>query len=463
MDIKILRVGDIVEGKVVEISDNTIFLDVKYFTEARMHIDNYDPSLETFANVLKVGDTVKGRIQKISEEPALILMSRLPILKKENFDKIKNLVETKETVKAKVTKTLEKGIILSYLGYELFLPYTLLDYELIEKKESLRGKVLEVNVIEASKRGRFTRIIASRKEIFERIRREEYEQRQKERQEELDAINTGDVLTGTIDKLEKHAANVRFNNIVGLLRISQVSHYRIEKLEDVLKEGEEVKVKVIKKEGNRLDLSMKALEPTPFEKFADEHKIGSEVTGEIVQKLPFGLIVEVARDVRGLLHKNEYSWNPNDNLDSHVNIGDEITLAIIRLDKKNEKIGLSKKQLEDNPWKNVTVKRGQLTDAQVLEVKEEGLVVLVQGVEGFIPAKEALEKDHSNITSYFAEGDTIKDALVTDANFKTWNLRLSIVKAKEIKEREEFEKFLGNDSEDDKQTIGDLIGDELKE
>lgn len=463
MDIKILRVGDIVEGKVVEVSDNTIFLDVKYFTEARMHIDNYDPSLTTFANVVKVGDVIKGRIQKISEDPTLILMSRLPIIKRENFEKIEELVESKETVEAKVKSVLEKGILLTYLSYELFLPYTLLDYELIDKKETLKGKTLEVNIIEASRRGRFTRIIASRKEIFEKARKEAYKKRMEERQEELDAINTGDVLTGTIDRLEKHAANVRFKNIVGLLRISQVSHYRIDKLEDVLTEGQEVQVKVIKKEGNRLDLSMKALLPTPFENFLKDHKVGSKVTGEIVQKLPFGLIVELQRDVRGLLHKNEYSWNPNDNLDSHVNIGDEITLAIIRLDEKNEKIGLSKKQLEDNPWKNVTVKRGDLTKAEVKEVTSNGLKVIVEGVDAFIPTNEALEKDHSNIEAYFASGDIIEDALVLEANPRNWNMKLSIVKAKERKDRAMFEKFLENDSDDEGQTIGDLIGDELKE
>jgi len=463
MDIKILKVGDIVEGKVVEVSDNTIFLDVKYFTEARMHIDNYDPSLTTFANVVKVGDVVKGRIQKISEEPALILMSRLPIIKRENFETIKDLVESKEVVEAKVKSILDKGILLTYLTYELFLPYTLLDYELIDKKETLKGKKLEVNVIEASRRGRFTRIIASRKEIFEEARRKAYEERMEQRQDELDSINTGDILTGTVDKLEKHAANVRFENIVGLLRISQVSHYRIDKLEDVLSEGQEVQVKVIKKEGNRLDLSIKALLPTPFEKFAKDYKVGDEVTGEIVQKLPFGLIVEVERDVRGLLHKNEYSWNPNDNLDSHVNIGDEITLAIIRLDEKNKKIGLSKKQLEDNPWKNVTVKRGDLTKAEIKEVTNNGLKVVVQGVDAFIPANEALEKDHSNIEAYFAQGDTINEALVLEVNPRNWNMKLSIVKAKEKKDREMFEKFLENDSDDNGQTIGDLIGDELKE
>ena len=92
--------------------------------------------------------------------------------------------------------------------------------------------------------------------------------------------------------------------------------------------GQEIDVKIIKKEGNRLDLSIKALQKTPYEEFYDAHKVGDSVTGTVFQKLPFGIIVEVAKDVRGLLHKNEFSWNPNDNYESYVKIGDEVALIL---------------------------------------------------------------------------------------------------------------------------------------
>lgn len=459
-NIIMLRIGDITEGKVVAVSDKTIFLDVQYFTEARMHLDNYDPNLESFIGVVKEGDLITGRIQKIVEEPAMILMSRLPLLKGENFKKIEEAVESKEVVKAKVKKHVDKGLLLNYLDHEVFLPFTLLDYDLIEAKDKLNGKVLEINIIEASRKGRFTRIVGSRKEIFEQARKEAYEQRLNERQAQLDLINTGDVLTGVVDKLEKHAANIRFDQVVGLLRISQVSHYRIEKIEDELTLGQEVEVKVIKKEGNRLDLSMKVLIPTPFEQFTSTVNVGDTVKGTVNQKLPFGLIIEVAQDVRGLLHKNEYSWNPNDNYDDFVKIGDEVELKVINLDKKGQKISLSKKSMEDNPWKNVTVKRGEITKAIVTNVDSRGLEVEVQGVTGFIPANEALT-EQGQVEAYFSVGDEV-EALVIEANNRNWNLRLSIKQIQERKDRESFEKYLEDDNEEVGQTIGDLFADELK-
>ena len=150
---KELKRGHIVEGTVVKVEPNTIYLDIQYITEGKIHLDNYgDPSLESFVGHISEGDKVTARIQSIrTEEPVQILMSRLPLLQDENFKKIEALVESQETVFAKVRRVEEKGLVLSYLEHELFLPYKLLDHELVNEKDSLKGKSLEVNIIEAQR------------------------------------------------------------------------------------------------------------------------------------------------------------------------------------------------------------------------------------------------------------------------------------------------------------------------
>ena len=150
----------------------------------------------------------------------------------EKFDKIQAIAGTGQIVKAKVRQI--QGLILNYLDQEVFLPYSLLDYDLAKEKDSLKGRMLDIEILEATQRGRSKRVVGSRKSIFEKERQEAYEKRITLRQEELEEINTGDVLKGTVDKLEPHAATIRFDHVVGLLRISQVSHYRIDKIEDVL-------------------------------------------------------------------------------------------------------------------------------------------------------------------------------------------------------------------------------------
>ena len=462
MDIKFLKTKQVVEGTVIKVEPNTIYLDIKAQTEGKIHLDNYDrPMPDTFEGLIHVGQKIRAVVQKMTDDPAQILLSRLPLLIEEKFDKIKALVGSGETVKAKVKQVLDKGLVLNYLDNEVFLPFSLLDFELVKDKDSLKGKTLEVEIVEASLKGRNKRIVASRKAIFEKERQQAYEQRLQARQDELDNINTGDIIKGIVDKLEPHAATIRFNHVVGLLRISQVSHFRIDKIEDVLSLGQEVLVKVIKKEGNRLDLSIKALEKTPYEQFYANHKVGDTITGTVFQKLPFGIIVEVARDVRGLLHKNEFSWNPNDNFEAYVKIGEPLTLVILQLDLKKERIALSKKALEDNPWKNVSFKRGEVVSAKVLAVSKDQVTVEVDGVEGIIPTSELAVEKINKPEDYFAVGDVV-NALITDVNKDEWVLKLSIRRILEKAERESYEKYLEDDEEDQNPTLGDLFGDKLK-
>jgi small subunit ribosomal protein S1 len=461
VDIKTLKVGQIVEGTVIKVEENTIWLDVQYTTEGKIHLDNYDkPAPLTYHGLVKVGQKVRAKVQKITDDPAQILLSRLPLLIEEKFEKIQELAKSGETVKAKVRQILDKGLVLSYLENEVFLPYSLLDFDLVKDKDSLKNKILEIQIVEASIKGRAKRIVASRKAIFERERQEAYEKRIEQRTQELENINTGDVLKGTVDKIEPHAATIRFDHVVGLLRISQVSHHRIDKIDDCLTLGQEVTVKVIKKEGNRLDLSMKALQKTPHEIFYDEHKVSETIKGKVFQKLPFGIIVEVTKDVRGLLHRNEFSWNPNDNFENYVKIGDEIELSILSLDPKKEKIALSRKALLDNPWKNVNIKRGDIVKASVKAVSKEGLQVEVQGVEALIPANELSNEKIGRPEDYFAVGDEV-EAIVLEASKETWAMKLSIRRILEQAERASFEQYLADEEDDSNATLGDLFKKEL--
>ena len=457
------RQGQRVSARVIAVEDDLIYLDLNAQTEGRIYLNEFTKKpVKSFHELgIKVGDTVNAEIKKVQDDPALILLSRLSLLQEEHFEELEEALKEEKIISARVKDSNKGGLVLQYYAYELFLPRSLLDHELFEKKEELVGTELEVIISEIKPgRGRRARpnIIASRKPIFEAARQAAYEERLELRQEELEEINTGDVLTGTVEKLEPHAASIKFDHVIGLLRISQVSHYRIEKLEDVLALGEEVKVKVIKKEGNRLDLSVKALLPTPFEEFVQTHKVGDTVTGKVFQKLPFGLRIEVARDVIGLLHKSEYSWNPNDNFDAFVTHGDEVELVIIQIDKKRERINLSKKSLEENPWRNVTLKRFEVTNVKIVEFKEEHVVVEAQGVEAIIKNDElGLEKGRPE--EYYAVDDVL-EAVVTKIDRRQWALELSVKQVKEIAARQEYQKHIEDQDDEGGFTIGDIIDSE---
>jgi small subunit ribosomal protein S1 len=462
-NINIPRVGQIVEGNVIKVEDNTLYVDLNAMTEGKIHLDNYaKPAPQTFIGLIAIGDTVKARIQKITDEPAQILLSRLPLIEEESFKKLEEAVKNESVVSATVKKADEKGLLLNIEGFEAFLPYSHLDYDLVKNKEQLRGKKLEVQLLEATKRGRFQKIIASRKKIFEQARQEAYDARIKAREEALQQIKTGDVLKGIVDKIEAYAATVKFGHVAGLLRISQVSHYRIDQLEDVLAVGQEVEVKVIKKEGNRLDLSVKALMPTPYEEYAKVHHKGETVEGTVVQKLPFGIIVELDRDIRGLLHQSEFSWNPNDNYDAYVKIGETIPVGILSIDVKKEKIALSRRVLLDNPWKDVTVRRGDVIQVPITGIERNMILVNVQGADGIIKQDELSIDRVAKIDELFTVGDSV-EAIVLVADKNTWTMELSIKRVKEKELRADFEKFMEQEKVDESGTnLGELFEDKFK-
>ena len=194
--------------------------------------------------------------------------------------------------------------------------------------------------------------------------------------------------------------------------------------------------------------------------YAEAHKVSDTVSGKVLQKLPFGIILELDKDVTGLLHKNEFSWNPNDNFESYVKIGDVLKLAITKIDTKAKKISLSKKALEDNPWARVDAKVGDLVDYKVTEVKQNGLVVETLGVDGFIPASEATIENKNDLSSYYSVGDEGK-AYIIDIKPAEWRLRLSIRKYLKEEERKSYEKYLDNNDEP-LTTIGENYADILK-
>lgn len=456
----LVKRGQKIEGTIFKVEEKVIYVTLENNQEARMYLNHYGDNVNSFFDVVKEGDKIEAIVSKIEENPdaSFILLDRKGIIKNENFKKIEEIYKNEEIVSVKVTKVDQKGLHVKLLGLNAFLPYGLLDNEYVKNKNDLKGKTLDVNIIEA-KEGKRPRLIVSRKKIFEQKRFEEREERQKLREEEFDSINTGDVLTGTVERLESHMAIIRFEHVVGRLRISQISFSRIDDIKDVLKLKQEVTVKVIKKDKS-LDLSMKALLPTPFDSYIESHKKGDVVTGDVVQKLPFGIIIELAENVRGLLHSSEFSWNPNDNFASFVKIGDKVETVITLLDSKKEKISLSRRLLLDNPWKEVNFKRGELVEGIVVEVLENGLTVETKGVNGFVPISEARLEKTTSLKEFFSVDDKVT-AFVNEVNKKQWHLVLSIKKYLIESNKEEYEKFLTEDVEET--TLGDLFDDLLND
>ncbi len=444
-----IKVKDVVVGKIVEIKEKYVLVDVNYFTEGKIYLEHFtqDKTVNNFFEIVKLNDEVTCEVTKVDEENGIILLTRMNQIRKENFSAIQGKVESKDNVIVEVKKAINKGFIVAYNGFEFFLPES-------QVENCQVGQKLEVRIMEIDERKRSG--VVSRRVI----EREIY---QENRAKEIDKIQVGDVLKGVVTQVENYGAFVKFEYNQGLLKFNQLSHIFIDKIQNAIKVGDEIEVKVIKKENGRLELSRKALLLTPYEEYAKEHKVGETVKAKVAQKMPFGVILQLNEHVTGLLHTSEFSWNPNDNLMASLKFGDTLEVAILAMDSKKEKISLSKKALIDNPWSRVTAKQYDEVEATVTAVNSKGLVVSCLGVDGFIPAGELVfEGNSSKVEDYYSVGDLVKGTII-DINPREWKLVVSVKKYHNKVEREQFEKYMSTQTEEAvNTTLGDLFKNVLK-
>lgn len=449
------RKFDTIEGVVVSVKQDKLVIDLNTFTEGEMSLENYSyDNLNSFVGVVKVGDTVKAVVTELhwKNDDNSITLSRLPILKEENKKVIDKIYEEKQQISLKIEKKVNRGFIARHLGVEIFIPEMQIDIKYDENKNYV-GETVTVLLIDKKEK---SFVASSRVLLIESLN--------ENKEKEYNNFNVGEEVTGVVYKIEKFGALIKFNYNIGLLRISQISHERIDSVEKVLKIDDKITVKIIKKEDGKLDLSRKALLETPHKIYATKNKVSDVVTGKVIQKLPIGIIVELEKNITALIHKNEFSWNPNDNSMASVKIGDDLEAAIINIDVQKEKIGLSKKVLIDNPWSRVTAQVGELADVKISEIIQgKGVMVNAFGVDGFISKNELVfTENQSKIEEAYQVGDELK-AVVLEVNPRYWKLNLSVKKHANDLERVQFEEYMSaNQDEETSTSLGDLFKDVLK-
>ena len=444
--------GDIVKAKVEYIRENQFVLEIPGFAgyDAYMFKDQFSDKEDGEVNKVKVGDIIDVAIAKIieSEDSMSVLVSRLPLLRKKNQEVLLDAYNNKETISVTVTKVVNKGVVADYAGCEIFIPESLLSIGDKPNLNNFIGRTIDVKIIEKKNDRGKERYIASHKAIL-------LDEMLEQRKEEISNINVGDTVKATVLKFEPYGVLMQIGLARGILKYNQVSHFKDERAEKILAVGDEVALKVIAKEGNKIDLSRKALIPSPFQVYASKNEVSKTVTGKVAQKIAAGIILELDKGVTGLLHKSEYSWNPNDNLDMCVKIGDEIEVKIIKIDEEKQRISLSRKLLLDNPWKNVNCKKDDVIEVTVDDVTSKGLKVIACGVEVEIAPNDALA-EKGKLEDFYAKGDVVK-AKVMDVNKEKWILKLSIKVLKIAEQKAEFEKYKEENDNSDA-TIGDIIG-----
>ncbi len=450
--------GDIVTGTVVRVTKEEVLVDINYSCEGVIYKDYLAlEKIDSAHDVVKEGDEIQVKITqfKKGDESDSLLLSRIDILRKEKTDKFRNNLEVNKDFDFKVKKSIKGGLLLDYHGIEAFMPDSLVFIKDEDgNKDELVNKVIKARVIELTKDRNRDKIVVNRKQLL-------YEELKAQEKAELEKLNQGDKIVVKIVRITDFGAFAKISdNIDGLIHVSEISHYHVKNISDFLNIDDEVEAEIIKIKGKKISLSIKSLLPTPWNLFLENHKVGERLNAKVVRKMQYGMLLEVEKEIVGLLNRYDYSWNPQENLAGNVEVGDMLEVEITSIDKKKEQFTLSKKHLEYNPWADLNLKKGELVSATVKRIEEKGAVVQVEEVEGFLPIGE-ISVERVNRVEDFLRVEDIISVEVIDFFPKEWKLVVSLKSVQDKKNRAEYESQL-KENVSASQSLGDLLKDYKK-
>jgi small subunit ribosomal protein S1 len=332
---------------------------------------------------LKVGDPVEAFV--VSKRGGEILLSYRLTASMKSMEDLERAKQQKLAIRGKVVSAGKGGFEISVLGKTAFCPISQMDTRFVENGAEHVGKEYEFLVERIESGGR--NIVLSRAALLKRQGEERLEQL-------LKTLEPEQVLSGTVTEIRDFGAFVDIGGVEGLVHISALSHARVAKASDVVTRGDQVRVKVLKIERDergrpKIALSMKAASQDPWETIAEHVQRGKTYTGRVVSLQPFGAFVEIKPGIEGLIHVSEMSWTKRVHHPSDVvKLDDTVTVTVKDVDSEKKRIGLTMKQVEDDPWFGATSKlpAGKVVTAPVERLKPFGAIVtLGDGLSGLLP------------------------------------------------------------------------------
>lgn len=339
LEVKSFAVGDTANGKVTKVEDKHVLVDIGYKVEGIVPISELSSlHIEKAGDVVNVDDELTLKVIKVDEEE--IILSKKALDAEKAWEGLEKKFETGEVFEAEVKDVVKGGLVVD-IGVRGFIPASLVERHFVEDFSDYKGRTLTIKVVELDREK--NRVILSHRAVLD-------DEIASKKQHTIDSLQVGQVLDGTVQRLADFGVFVDIGGIDGLVHISQLAHHHVEKPSDVVEEGQKVKVKVlaIDKDNERISLSVKDTLPGPWDVI--QLKSGDVVEGVVKRLVNFGAFVEVAPSVEGLVHisqiSNRHIATPHEVLKE----GEKVKVKILDINKENQRISLSIKELlEEDP------------------------------------------------------------------------------------------------------------------
>jgi len=372
------KVGDVVQGTVVEVQTDYVLVDINYKSEGLIPINEF--RMVEGVRSVKPGDVVEVYIDRVENENGMVVLSKDKADMLRAWNDISRAAENEELIEGTIIAKVKGGLSVD-IGVKAFLPGSQIDLRPVRNMDVYIGKKYKFKVIKFNKkRGN---IVLSRRALLE-------EERENLRTQTLDAMKEGSIVTGVVKNITDYGAFIDLGGMDGLLHITDMSWGRVKHPSEILNIGDEIKVQVLKydTERERVSLGLKQLQADPWEAAKDKYPIGTKLHGKVVSLADYGAFVELAEGIEGLIHVSEMSWTKRVKHPSQVvNVGDEVDVVVLEVDSANRRISLGMKQLMPNPW--VELKEnyppGTIIEGEVKSITDFGIFVgIEEGIDGLV-------------------------------------------------------------------------------
>ncbi len=331
-------VGDVIEGEIVNIEKNALYVDVGAKSEAFVpykEISNVpfnDPN-----ELVSLGDKKEFYILNDENEDGQLTLSLKRVALARSWDKLDDMKNNDKTITARVSTVVKGGVVVDVLGLRGFVPASQLRAG--GPYDHIIGQEIPMKILETDRR-RNKLILSQRQAIAE--------QRARLLEEVIEELEVDQIVEGEVVRIADFGAFIDIKGVDGLLPISEMSWQRVRHPSDLLQVGQKITLKVLKidKELNRISLSLKRMEEDPWVKIEGEFKEGDIVEGTINKIAQFGAFIDIFPGVEALLPVSEISDQQVDPFEE-LTVGNKVRVIIKRFTPKERRISLSIKSLPD--------------------------------------------------------------------------------------------------------------------
>ncbi|MEF9990693.1 MAG: S1 RNA-binding domain-containing protein [Romboutsia sp.] len=376
-----VKVGAIITGKISKITNENVILELNYGFDGIVPVSELNMGKNQNANeVYNIGDEISAVITKVSQKDGVVSLSKLQADKRADFSELEKAFNERRIITVNVEKNIERGAFANYKAYSLFIPISQLDTKFVTDTSSYVGKNLEVYIKELdTKKNRF---VASHRDVLqERLDIEKAERRERikaereaekvrvkaereaqkarikeEKQNLFESLEAGQKREGKVTKIMPYGAFVDIGGLEGLVHLNNLSWTRVESVESILSEGDEIEVYVldVDKDTKKIALALKDINNDPWDKISKEIQLDDIITGKVVRIIERGAFVEISEGVEGYLPISELSDERVVKVTNVVNVGDEVKVMVINFKPKDKRMLLSIKEAVREPEEDIS-------------------------------------------------------------------------------------------------------------